>query len=543
MRNKKILKSSAIFTGLEKEPFDGYVVVEDQYITKVSKGTPSSEELAESEVLDFGNKLIMAGFSDAHTHFFVGSATLSDYCCWDIADSTSEKECVEMLKEFYAKRPHLDKIRGNGWFPAKWGDVLPSKKSLDEAFPDIPVYLIAADGHTHWLNSLALKECGITKDTEVSFGEIGKDDDGELNGLLFEMDANKESVNKFITFPREVAKKIYLEFFNDMVRFGITSASDMAVTPTISDDISIYETLKEMDDDGELFVRMNIYPSLGITLDFEKAKEMRERYNSKMYKVCGLKQFFDGVTSTYTAALSEPYTDNPGTCGYMNYPEKIYKECMMAANKEGFGLRIHALGDKSVNTALNIFEESKKTNENYDLIRNSIEHIENINSSDYGRFKELNVTASLQPLHLVLDDNEKIARIGIERCKDEFPLKSLLDAGANLAFGTDMPVISLNPFENIYAAITRCDFDGNPTGANPEEKIPLADALIAYTYGSAYSHNRETELGTLEEGKLADIIVINRNLFHCTPDEIRKSSVIFTMVDGKIIFSAKKMEA
>lgn len=539
MKNKTILKSTAIFTGLEKTTIDGYVIVENNYITHVGNGFPSDKELSDADFLDFGNKLIMAGFSDAHTHFFVGASALSDYCCWEIADSTSEKECVEMLKNFYAERPFLDKIRGMGWFPAKWGDTLPSKESLDEAFPDIPVYLNAADGHTHWLNTCALKECGITGDYEIAFGEIGKNEKGELNGLLFEMDANKDSTIQIMTYPPDIAKEVYSNFFHNMVQFGVTSVADMAVTPTIDGDLSRYEILKEMEDEDNLFVRINIYPSMGITGDFTKAHEMKKKYNSPKYQLCGLKQYFDGVTSTYTAALSEPYTDNPDTCGYMNFSEEDYEKCMIKANKEGFGLRIHALGDKAVNTALNIFEKSKEVNENYSSVRNSIEHIENINPTDYPRFKQLDVTASVQPLHLAVDENEKITRIGIERCKDEFPLKSLIDSGARLALGTDMPVISLNPFENIYAGLTRCDLNGNPTGANPEQKISLADSLIAYTYGSAYSHKRDHELGTLESGKLADIIVIDNNLFDSTAEEIKNSKVIFTMVDGQVVYTNK----
>lgn len=530
-----VIKSKAIFTSTGDKPFSGYIVVKDNKIISVSSETPDLDKYHDMQFLDFDDKLVMPGLSDAHMHLFIGGVVSSKYCCTDIYDSTSEEECIQMLSDFYKANPDLDIIRGYGWFPAKWGDMLPSKESLDKAFPDIPVILQCADGHSYWLNSKGLELCNITKDTRVSIGSIGKYPNGELNGLLFELEACQNSIMRSITFPRHIAKEIYSSLFDEMLSWGITSCSDMAVTTSILDDLTVYETLKEMDDENKLKVRLNIYPSLGTDTNLKKAKYMANRYRSSKYKMCGLKTFFDGVTSTYTAALKEPYSDDPSTRGSLNYPEENFRECILNANKENFSVRIHALGDYAVSAALDIFDESRRINSNYGDLRNCLEHIENIDPVDFERMSNDNITASVQPLHLILDENEKITRIGEERCKYEFPLKSLLDHNIDLAFGTDMPVVGLNPFENIYAALTRCDLDGNPSGCNPEEKMELSDALIAYTAGSAKSHGREHELGTLEEGKLADIIVLDCNPFDIPKEKITDVRPVFVMVDGEIM--------
>lgn len=530
-----IIKSNAIFPSTGEPPFKGYLVIKENKIADISVGDPDMKLYCDATLLDFKDKLVMPGFSDAHMHLLIGAVVSSDYCCMDIYESSSEEECVQMLLSFYASHPDLDIIRGFGWFPAKWGDKLPSKDSLDKAFPDIPIILQSADGHSHWLNQKALDLCGISKDSTVAIGSIGKDENGELNGLLFEMEACESSNMKLLTLPEKARQEVYINFFNEMLSYGITSGSDFAITTNLPSDLSVYETLKEMDDANLLKVRLHIYPSLGIDSNFEKAKQLQTDYQSPRYRVCGLKTFFDGVTSTYTAALKEPYADNPSTCGHLNYPKETYEKCIIEANKENFSVRIHALGDYAVSAALDIFEKSKLVNKNYSTLNNCIEHIENIDPLDFSRLSENNITASLQPLHLILDDNEKIARLGEKRCQYEFPWQSFLDHNVNIAFGTDMPVVGLNPFENIHAALTRCDFDGTPSGCNPNEKIKLTDALIAYTAGSARSHGREQELGTLEKGKLADIIALDRNPFETPIKQLKDIRPVFVMVDGEII--------
>ena len=537
-----VILSKSIFTGENDSLLQGGIAITGNKITAVGSNSRIAAFIGEStKVCKYDDLLVMPGIMDAHVHLTMGAIVNScEHTCTEITDSKSEEECVEMVKAFAENHPELHRIRGMGWFPINWrSNSLPSKKSLDAAFPDKPVFLICADGHTHWLNSKALEECGISKASTCRFGEIGKDADGELNGLLFEMDACGPSLDKFLDLPVCDTKKIMKEFLAEISEFGITSICDMAVLPVPSRNYNAFKSLGEIENEGDLTARIYLYPSLGIDGDFTAVNELRKTYNSEKLKVAGLKQFIDGVTTTYTGYLLDPYEDNPDTCGKSNFPADTYRKCAVKANGLGFPVRFHGLGDAAVRMCFNIFEESNKLNKNYSM-KNSIEHCENVHPDDICRFAKTNTVASMQPYHLPLDANEKIARIGEERCKFEWPHKSILDANGILAFGTDYPVVHFNPFPNIYAAVTRCDEDGIPTGANDWEKISLADALRAYTYGAACSHNVQDKVGTIKEGMMADIIVLDRNPFAASNKEIKDTKVILTVSDGRIVFERKQ---
>ena len=261
----------------------------------------------------------------------------------------------------------------------------------------------------------------------------------------------------------------------------------------------------------------------------------KELYSEKL-RLNGVKGFIDGVASTYTGLLLEPYSDNPETkgIGVPNVPQSELEPCIIAANAAGLPVRLHCIADGSTRMALDMYEASLKANGMHGL-PNTVEHIENIHPDDIPRFRELGVIPSLQPYHLTLDYMEKPRRIGEERCRWEWPHRSLLDAGADLAFGTDYPVVDFNPYPSIYAAVTRLDDDGNPASTNPEECVTLAEALYAYTAGGAKAYGRD-DIGILEEGKLADIIVVNKNLFAVEPEEIQHCETVMTMFDGEIIY-------
>lgn len=537
-----ILKSNAIFTGIEKEPFKGTVAITNNYISHVGReDLPAHWLQPDTKVYDLGDRLVLPGIGDAHAHYLLAATILSSYCCSEISQAKSEEECIQIMQKFYRDHPDVNRLIGFGWFPINWTEgktphKLPSKRSLDAAFPDIPVYLMMADCHTFWCNSKALQACKIHKNMTYSFGQLGIGEDGEPNGILSELELIAPCFNEFYNFEEKESEEIQSNLLKEISKLGITSFTDVAECTIINDDAIELNKIKQMEENGKLTARVHVYPSLGITPDFSIQKKLRDQYNSPMVKISGLKQFFDGVTSTYTAALLEPYSDNPAVQGQLNYDKELYDTCIVTANKEGFGVKIHAIGDAAVQTSLDIFQHSKEVNHTYCSCRNSIEHIESIWPGDIPRFHQLNVIASVQPIHLVLDAGEKLLRIGKERNQYEWPFQSLLNAKANLAFGTDAPVTSLNPYENIYAAITRCDLNGSPTGSNPEEKITLYDALRAYTYGSAYSHNREKELGTLEIGKLADITVANANLFAISPEELKSATTCLTIVDGNVVY-------
>lgn len=536
MKADYILKSKAVFTGKENQPFAGGIAVKGNKIVKVL----NESEIASCEAdktIDYGDKLIMAGFVDAHVHYFMGAVTASEHVCLDITGTTSEAECVEVMKKYAAEHPDEKRLRGMGWFPANWGDApLPSKKSLDEAFPDIPVYLIAADVHTFWMNTKALEESGITPDMKPRSGSVGVDENGELTGLLFEPDACIPAMAKVQEFDREEMIRINEEFLAHIASCGVTSISEMSAEDYSDANLNKYLTVKEMENQGKLTARLHIYTELAGHTDFSKAKEWQEELYSEKLRLNGVKGFIDGVASTYTGLLLEPYSDRPDTKGIdvPNLPQEEMQKYVTAANAAGLPVRIHCIADGSVRMALDMYEESQKVN-GIPTIPNTVEHIENIHPDDIPRFAKLGVVPSMQPYHLTLDYMEKPRRIGEERCRWEWPHRSLLDSGAKLAFGTDYPVVDFNPYPSIYAAITRLDDDGNPASTNPEECITLAETLYAYTAGAAGAYGRD-DIGVLEEGKLADIVVVNKNLFDIEPAEILNCETVMTMFDGKIIY-------
>ncbi|MCB6992153.1 amidohydrolase [bacterium 210820-DFI.6.37] len=531
-----ILKSSRIFTGLSPEPVSGAVAIKGN---KILAAGPEAERLAGpgTEVRNYGNKLIMPGFIDAHVHYFVGAISASDHMCDAISASTSEAECVEMIRNFAKEHPEEKRILGIGWFPANWNDApLPTKQSLDEAIPERPVYLISADCHTFWMNSKALEEAGITADMKPKSGSVGKLENGELSGLLFEPDAFQPAMAKVMDLELEQMKQVHRDFLRHINKCGVTSISEMSADDYNDTTYRNYSVVKKMEEEGELTCRLHLYTKLDGYTDFTKALEYKERFCSEKLRLSGVKGFLDGVTSTFTGLLLEPYADRPQTRGVdvPNASQEDNTRYIKAANKAGLPVRLHCIADGSVRMALDMYEESRKANGQLPF-RNTIEHIENIHPDDIPRFAELSVIPSMQPYHLTLDFNEKIGRIGRERCRWEWPHRSLLDSGAELAFGTDYPVVDFDPFPSVYAAVTRLDDDGKPTGVNPRERITLAEALTAYTVGAAKAYNRD-DIGVLAEGKLADVIVVDRDLFGIPAEELKEASVDLTVMDGKIVY-------
>lgn len=536
MKADLILKSKYIFTGLSGQLISGSVAVRGNKIIHI--GNDASEFIGtETNVIDCHENLIMPAFIDAHDHYLTGAIAASDHMCDDLIMTTSEIDCVERMKKFADEHPDERRILGIGWFPAAWNDApLPTKISLDEAFPDKPVYLIAADCHTFWMNSIALEEAGITADMKLKSGSIGKFEDGELNGLLFEPEAFAPAMAKVMEFPIEEMKKIHRDFLKYINSYGVTSISEMSADDYSDVTYRNYSVIKEMAENDELTCRIHSFTKLDGYTNFDEALRYKKDFDSEKFRIAGVKGFIDGVTSTYTGLLLEPYNDRPDTSG-VDVPNASMEDntsYIKAANKAGLPVRLHCIADGSVRMALDMYEESQRENGESDFY-NTIEHIENIHPDDIPRFAELSVIASMQPYHLTLDKNEKILRIGEERCRYEWPHRSLLDAGATLAFGTDYPVVGFNPFPNIYAAVTRKDDDGIPTGVNPQECISVYEAVAAYTSEAAKVYNRD-DIGVLEKEKLADIIVVDRNLFDIPYDEIKDANVLLTIMDGKIVY-------
>ena len=533
-----IITSNAVFTSCGDEPFEGGVAIKGNRIVAVgSREEISKYRTADTAVYDYGDQLIMPGLIDGHDHLWWGAVADSEHVV-DLTSSTSEEEAIEMIKKYAAEHPEEKRIRGFGWFPANWNDApLPTKKTLDEAVPDRPAYMNCADAHTLWVNSLALEESGYTPDMELAAGSVGVDENGEMNGLVYEPDAMAYGWKNFYDFPEEQIRTIMKNFMKGLAAQGVTSLSEMSADEYTDYFHDRYLVFKDMAESGEFTSRVHAFTAFMRKTDFTEAVKWKEEFSSPTFRVSGVKGFLDGVTSTYTGLLLEPYTDRPDTTGEgvpLDTQESL-NASVIAANAAGLPVRIHCIAEGSVRMALDAFEESLKVNGKHGLV-NSIEHIETMHPDDIPRFRELGVVASMQGEHLPLEMNEKVARLGEERCRYEWPFRSLADAGAVLAFGTDFPVVYYNQFKGIYAAVARKNYDGTTAGVDNGEKLTLPEALRANTIGSAIVYGRDDEIGTLEAGKLADVIVLDRNLFTADVEEIKDAEVVLTVMDGNVVF-------
>ena len=534
-----VIKSNAIFDSVSDEPFSGFVAIKGNKIAAVGKNMEDAAQYIgpDTKVYDYKDKLVTAGLVDGHDHLWWGAVADSDHTV-DLTASTSEEEAIEMIKKYAAEHPEEPRIRGFGWFPANWNDApLPTKESLDKAVPDRPAYMNCADAHTIWMNTKALEESGYTPDMELVAGSVGVDENGELDGLVYEPDAMAYAWNKYYDFPDDQMKAIMRHFMKGLAAHGVTSLSEMSADDYEEMFHHRYEVFKEMAEAGEFTSRVHAYTAFMRRTDFSDAVKWAKEFNSPTFKVTGVKGFLDGVTSTYTGLLLEPYADRPDTIGEgapLDSQESL-NASVIAANAAGLPVRIHCIAEGSVRMALDAFEESLKVNGKHGLV-NTIEHIETIHPDDIPRFKELGVVASMQGEHLPLEMNEKIIRLGEARCRYEWAFRSFLDSGAVLALGTDFPVVHYNPFPGIYATVARKNHDGSMAGVDNGEYLTVAEALKANTMGSAFVYGRDHELGSLEEGKLADVVVMDRNLFEIPADDIKDTKILLTVMDGNVVY-------
>ncbi|MFD0693523.1 amidohydrolase [Paenibacillus sp. GCM10027628] len=529
-----IISSNSVYTGTRDSAGPAAIAIAGNRIAAVGDLTELEQLIGpNTQVHHFGDRLIMPGFHDFHLHVLPGSLY---HDCVNLYHAASEEEAAEMVEAFADSRPEDPWVLGFSWYHTFWENkTLPHRRTLDRFIPDRPVYLQNAEGHGAWLNSKALEFLNITADTpDPPHGEIVRDEHGEPTGILFEtaLALAQEAFN----LPQSRKVRLYKSFFEQTVKWGITSISDFFPVP--GSEIGDLDMYAEMEKEGKLTTRVHFLTTLNG--DLERARYLRETYASGKLRYSGLKQFLDGVPAIYTALLIDPYSDRPETKGDTLISPDQAKEWVVEADKEGFQVRLHACGDGAVRLGLDCYEEARKRNGIRDA-RHTIEHIEVIHPDDIGRFAELGVIASMQPEHMALtqafEDNPYPVRLGVEREPYTWAIKILLESGARVGFGSDYPVVDLNPMLEIYRAVTRLHNDGQPEGGwNPKERITVAEALKAYTSGPAYGVFKEQELGTLEAGKLADLIVLDRNLLDISPEMIRETKVVMTIIDGKVVY-------
>ena len=482
-----------------------------------------------TRTIDAKKRLLLPGFNDAHTHFLSGGFQLSSV---DLRDANTPQEFAERIKAFAAKLPKGRWITGGDWDHERWPDAkLPTKELIDSFTSETPVFVNRLDGHMALANTLALKLAGVTRQTvDPPGGVIVRDKSGEPTGVL--KDAAQSFVWKVVspaTFDEKLAAaKAATDY---AAKLGVTSIQDMSA----GDDVGVYQTLL---DRGELKTRIYAVSPLP---SWERLARtgVRAHFGSEMLRVGGLKGFADGSLGSTTALFYEPYRDDPSTSGIAGdemYPEGAMLKRVSEADRAGLQILIHAIGDRANDLILGIYEQVERENGKRDR-RFRIEHAQHLRAQDIPRFARDGVIASMQPYHAIDDGRWAEKRIGKERAKTTYAFRSLIDSGATLAFGTDWTVAPLNPLLTIYAAVTRRTLDGkNPKGWVPEQKISVEETVRAYTVGSAYAEFQENVKGTITVGKLADLVLLSRDIFQIDPNEIENVKVVMTIVDGRVVY-------
>jgi predicted amidohydrolase YtcJ len=492
-----------------------------------------------TRLIDAGGKLVLPGFTDCHVHFYAGSLSLGRV---NLEAAGSVEDVLKILRAYAEKHPGDGWVLGGGWNYAIFvPGGAPDRNALDTLFLNRPVFLKAYDGHALWVNSKALSLAGIDKNTpDPHNGWIMRDPKtGEPTGLLKE-DAEL-LVRKVIPEPDRIDKI-------NALRAGLRLANQNGITRVHSagGDFEVLPTLDELRTTKQLSVRFHIAYRLSEyelrPQDRETLENARKKFHDDWLDVNSVKFKLDGVVEAHTAALLEPYADDPGTKGSLFWDVGKYRAAVTELDKRGYQLYTHAIGDSAVRTALDAYEAAAKQNHSKDH-RPRVEHVETISTEDISRFGQLNVIASMQPRHCYPDADTLdvwAQAIGPDRASRAWVWKSIADKGGRYAFGSDWPVVRINPWEGIQTAVTRQTKEGTPKdGFVPSQRLSVAEAIQGYTLGAAYAGQREKTEGSLEEGKVADVIILDRNVFEIDPRTISETKVYMTIVGGKVVYEAE----
>jgi predicted amidohydrolase YtcJ len=497
-----------------------------------------------TKVIDARGKLVLPGFTDCHVHFLDGSLALHRI---NLADATTVAEIQRRVKAFAASHPEQTWLLGRGWSYPAFGSGLPDKKYLDEIVPDRPVYLEGFDGHTRWANSKALQLAGVTRATlNPAGGAFVRDSNtGEPTGAVKE-DAADAVMRRAIPAPSREEKLGALRAgLKEANRFGVVRVHVAGSVSAGVGDLQDVALLEELQRSGELSVRIYLayrLDSPAVTEEeLRQITDARERYHDEWISAGAAKFFLDGVIETRTAARLSPYANEPSQSGQLLWDPAIYQAAVLELDRRGVQIFTHAIGDRAIRQALDSYENAQKINHTQDA-RYRIEHIECVSAADIPRFGKLGVIASFQPLHAYPDDDiSKVwaPNVGPERAQRGWAWHSIESRGGVLAFGSDWPIVTLSPWPGVRNALMRQTTGGYPPGGFvPQERISLEDAIKAYTLGAAFAGHREKAKGSIEPGKLADLIVLDRDLFKIEPNQIAGMEVLLTMVGGKVVYQA-----
>ncbi|MDY7230111.1 amidohydrolase [Hyalangium rubrum] len=520
--------NARVWTGDSRQPWAEALAVSGERLVAVGSSAEVFRQVgADTRVIDAQGRLLVPGFNDAHLHFLDAGFRLASV---QLRDAKMPEEFIRRIQAFAATVPPGTWITGGDWDHENWGGELPRRDWIDAVTPEHPVWVSRLDGHMGLANSAALRAAAVTATTrEVEGGTIVRGPGGEPAGVL--KDKAMALVGRVVPEPApELSARALDAAMRHVAANGVTSVQHMGMGTW--EDLAVFERAHAA---GAL--RTRIY----VAMPLDTWERLRDTVaqggrGDAWLRIGALKGFVDGSLGSHTAAFLEPFTDAPNDTGLLvNTPEDLYR-WTSGADKAGLHVLVHAIGDRAIRLQLDIFQRVAAENGPRDR-RFRIEHAQHIAPEDVPRFAAQGVIASMQPYHAIDDGRWAERVIGPERAKTTYAFRSLRDTGARLAFGSDWFVAPPTPLEGIYAAVTRRTLDGeHPGGWVPEQRIGVEDALRAYTSGSAYASFEEQDKGTLEEGKLADFTLLERDITRIPPEEIRDVKVMLTVVGGQVVF-------
>jgi hypothetical protein len=525
-----IIVNAKVHTVDAARPSAGAIAICGERIARVgttaeirARATPATH------VIDAGGRLVLPGFNDAHVHLLSGAEELVGV---DLRPAKTRQDLAARLKAYAATLPKGRWITGGYWDHEAWpGKALPTRALVDEVTPDHPVFVQRLDGHMAVANSLALTMAGVTKETQApDGGTIVRDADGELAGIL------KDNAMDLVTraIPADslgVTMDKARAALKHAASLGLTTVQDMTASAT---ELGAYQALRAS---GELTARIYSIQNHGIRGLLDAG--ITTGFGDDWLRIGGIKLFADGSMGSGTAAFFEPYADDPSTTGLLIHSPGALEKAMFDADAAGYQLIVHAIGDRANAIVLDIVEKLTRERGARDR-RARIEHAQVVRASDKPRFKALGVIASIQPSHSIDDMRWAETRIGASRAAGAYNVRSFVDAGARVAFGTDWYVEPLDPMLGLYAAVTRQFTDGTPEGGwHPDERVTMDQAVEFYTLGSAYAEFAESRKGSITEGKLADLVILSRDIFTVPPRDILTTKPVLTMVGGRVVFEAR----
>jgi predicted amidohydrolase YtcJ len=521
--------NARVWTGDEALPWAEALLVAGDRIVAVGSSSEIRARVGDARVIDASGRFVVPGFIDAHVHFLQAGSRLASV---QLREASRPEELTRRIAQFARTLPPGAWILGGDWDHHSWGGELPRRDWIDPATPQHPVWVQRLDGHMAFANTLALEAAGVTRDTpDVEGGTIERDRHGVPTGVL--RDNAMALVEAVVPPPSAATEDRALEAAMGYVAArGVTSVHHMGSW----EDLEVFRRARAA---GRLTTRIHAAVPLAT---WERLRDLvaREGRGDEWLGWGSLKGFVDGSLGSHTALFHTPYEDQPTDRGLLVSEVDELERWIREGDAAGIQVSVHAIGDRANHLLLDIYERVASEHGPRDR-RLRVEHAQHLRLEDIPRFGALGVIASMQPYHAIDDGRWAEELVGPRRIQTTYAFGSLLETGAKVAFGSDWFVAPPTPLEGIYAAVTRRTLDGtHPGGWVPEQKIPVEEALVAYTRSAAYAAFDETNRGVLRPGLLADFVVLDRDLSTMPPEELLEARVLRTVVGGRSVYEANE---